>query len=99
MDLKIFSRSFAESGVLNQNYSLSLDTQPSNPFTELKGMVFNSRGATPRAPFELSINYMNRTVPEPSTYALLAMAGVASAWIAHRRIARSLQSMDSALQK
>jgi hypothetical protein len=91
---KLFTGSFGEPGVVNGEYSLSLDQVSGTDFTEVAAFVFNPTNRVfPYNDFDVSMHSLSIAVPEPSTSALLAIAGIPLAWIARRRIANSLRSM------
>jgi hypothetical protein len=71
-ETKIFQGSFAESGVVGNNYALSFQNQ-SNSFSSIGGFTLSSGGVGNN--LNISVNNLS-VVPEPSTYALLAIGAV-----------------------
>lgn len=83
---KTFEGSFAESSVIGNNYSLSFQTESAS-FTSIGGLTFTA-GGTGNG-LNLSVNNLS-VVPEPSTYALMAIGGLLLFYIARRRKAQQV---------
>lgn len=80
---KEFQGNFADTAVAN-NYLLSFQTETSS-FTSIGGMTLTA-GGTGNS-MNVSVNNLS-VVPEPSTYALMALGGLALFFIARRRKAQ-----------
>jgi hypothetical protein len=83
---KAFEGSFAEAGVVGNNYSLSFKTETA-PFTSIGGLTFTADGVGNA--LNVSVNNLS-VVPEPSTYALMALGGLVLFCIARRRKAQQV---------
>ena len=71
-ETKEFEGSFAESGVIGNNYTLIFQTE-TNPFASIGGMTFTSGGSG--VSLDISVNNFS-VVPEPSTNALILLGGL-----------------------
>jgi hypothetical protein len=80
---KAFDGDFSQAGVVGNNYSLTFNSGDS--FTAVAGFTFTS-GGTGEA-MNISFNNLN-AIPEPSTYALMALGGLVLFFIARRRKAQ-----------
>lgn len=81
LEIKAFEGSFAESGVVGNNYALSFQTETSS-FTSIGGFTFTAGGSGNA--LNISVNNLS-VVPEPSTYALMALGGLVLFFIVRRR--------------
>ena len=78
---KTFQGSFAEDGVVANNYNLSFQTQTAS-FTSIGGFTLSSGGSG--NPLNISVNNL-AAVPEPSTYVLIVLGGLGLFLAARRR--------------
>ena len=83
--IKTFQGSFAEDGVVANNYNLSFLTQTSS-FNSIGGFTLSSGGSGNS--LNISVNSLS-VVPEPSTYALMALGGLGLFLAARRRKAQA----------
>lgn len=79
--LKAFEGSFAQSGVVGNNYALSFQTETAS-FTSIGGFTLAAGGSGNS--LNISVNSLS-VVPEPSTYALMALGGLGLFLAARRR--------------
>lgn len=82
---KTFAGDFSQSGVVANNYSLTFNSGDS--FTAVAGFTFTSEGAGEN--MNISVNNLS-VIPEPSTYALMALGGLVLFFIARRRKAQQV---------
>lgn len=82
---KTFDGDFSQAGVVGNNYSLTFNSGDS--FTAVSGFTFTSAGSGEN----MNISFNNLSViPEPSTYALMALGGLVLFYIARRRKAQQV---------
>jgi len=82
---KAFEGSFAQSGVVGNNYALSFQTETSS-FTSIGGFTLTAGGSG--SALNISVNNLS-VVPEPSTYALMALGGLVLFFVIRRRSAQA----------
>lgn len=81
---KTFDGDFSQAGVVGNNYSLTFNSGDS--FTAVAGFTFTSAGTGEN----MNISFNNLSIPEPSTYALMALGGLVLFYIARRRKAQQV---------
>jgi len=82
---KTFDGDFSQSGVVANNYSLTFNSGIGEDFSSVAGFTFTSGGTGDS--MDISVNNLS-VVPEPSTYALMALGGLVVFFIARRRKAQ-----------